>query len=302
MENRLPLSSSRIEDLSEQLRRQAEAYAQARLSRGVDNDSFDVAAAREALGKTRNLQAVELDWKQDTLGGVPVYRTPETPGPVLLYIHGGGFVGGNWESHAHICDHICRVVGAEGVFVDYRLAPEYPFPAPYDDVEAVFRALAPERPVVLAGDSVGGALSMHLARLDGDEPTSRVRAVSLMAPMLDFSETTSHYMHNYGRARSMISNAIRQDQLDAPQLRILDGNLERLPPVLIQAGGADYVQDDGHRLAAALHEVSGSVVLEHWPHMPHVWHRYTPGAPEAFSAVTRAGLFLADHLGSSTGG
>lgn len=296
MPNAFPLSSARIEDLSEQLQKQAETYAKARLERGVDDNSFDVAAARAALSKTQNFDAVELDWTQSVLGGVSVRRTPKAEGPILLYIHGGGFVGGDWGSHAHICDHLCRVVGLEGVFVEYRLAPEHPFPAAFEDVEAVFRALPDDRQIVVAGDSVGGALSLYLAQLDRDAETSRIQAVALMAPMLDFDETTSDYMKNYGRARAMIANAISRDQLSDPRLQVLNNSQECLPPILIQAGGADYVQDDGHRLSQALLSANSPTTLEHWPHMPHVWHRYTPDAPEAFNAVTRAGLYLSDHL------
>ncbi|WP_419913889.1 alpha/beta hydrolase [Hoeflea sp.] len=297
MPDRYPLSSSRMADLSEQLRNQAEAYAKARLARGVDDDNFDVAAASEALAKTQNSGAVELNWRKDTVGDVPVFRSAHQPGPMVLYIHGGGFVGGNWASHAHICDHLCRVVGAEGIFVEYRLAPEHPFPAAFLDVEAVFRAMPEDRPILLAGDSVGGALSMYLARLDRENDSQRIRAVALMAPMLDFNATTSHYMRNYGRARSMIAKALSQEQVSDPRLDIIDRVGEGLPPTLIQTGGADYVQDDGHRLCRAMLDANCTVVVEHWPHMPHVWHRYTPDAPEAYNAVARAGHFLRDYIG-----
>ena len=292
-----PISSSRMADLSEQLRKQAEAYAKARSTLGIDDESFDVAAAREAVAKTQNPDAVELNWQLEKIGDVPVYRSAHNPGPLLLYIHGGGFVGGNWASHAHICDHLCRVVGAEGLFVDYRLAPEHPFPAAFEDVETVFRAMPQDRPLLLAGDSVGGALSMFLARLDRENQTHRVRAAALMSPMLDFNATTSHYMRNYGRARSMVANSLSQEQANDPRLNSIDLAGDALPPTLIQTGGADYVQDDGHRLGRAMMDAGCTVVLEHWPHMPHVWHRYTPDAPEARNAVVRAGHFLREHVG-----
>lgn len=297
MPDLFPLSSSRMDELSEQLRNQAETYAKARSTLGVDDDNFDVAAAREALARTQNLDAVKLNWQRDAMGEVPVYRSARQPGPILLFVHGGGFVGGDWSSHAHICDHLSRVVGVESLFVEYRLAPEHPFPAAFADVESVFRSLPADRPIVLAGDSVGGALSMFLAHLDRKGERNRVQAVALMAPMLDFDATTSHYMRHYGRARSMIANAVSREQLNDPRLDIIDQVAEGLPPILIQTGGADYIQDDGHRLGRAMLEANCTVVLEHWPHMPHVWHRYTPDAPEAFNAVARAGHFLKDHMG-----
>ena len=296
MRHQLPLSSTGIEDLSDALNTQARAYAAAREAGGVDTQSFDVDAAREALKKTERLDAVELPTRNAEMAGVPVVQVGEGTGPVLLFLHGGGFVGGNWRTHGHICDRICRAAGMSGVFVNYRLAPEHRFPAAFDDVERVFDQMPEERPLVIAGDSVGGALALHLARLDRSAPRRRISAMAFMAPMLDFDERTSDYMRSFGRARKMIGNSLSQDQVSDPRLQFSGQGQQELPPILIQTGGADYVKTDGHRLALAIASVDGPVVLEHWPHMPHVWHRYAPDAPEANDAIDRAGAFLADHV------
>ncbi len=290
-----PLSPADIDGLSDQLQQQARAYADARQSRGVDDDSFDVAGARAALQKTARPDCVLSPTRAGMMNGVPVIHLGEADGPVLLCLHGGGFVGGSWHTHGHIYDQICRQADLPGLFVDYRLAPEHRFPAAFEDVEGVYNALPVERTLYLAGDSVGGALALHLARLDRQAGTRRIAAIALLAPMLDFDQSTSHYLRNYGRARAMIANAIAPQDLEDFRLRPFDDDLRNLPPTLIQTGGADYVKDDGQRLAAAIAAADGPVAIENWPNMPHVWHRFAPDAPEASSALKRAAAFIRAH-------
>lgn len=290
-----PLSPVDPEALSGPLRAEAKAYTQARAAQGVDDTSFDVAGARAALAATDRARTVRSPIARETIDGVPSVRVGEG-GPLLVYFHGGGFVGGTWSSHGQIVDALVRATRAEAVFPEYRLAPEHRFPAAHEDAERVVDALAGDRSIILAGDSVGAALALHVAIRARDAGDAPVAALALFAPMLDFDPSTSHYMKTFPRARTMVSNAIAPEDLPDPRLQVLAAEMRGLPPVLIQVGGADYVRDDGLRLATTMASAGAPIVLESWPNMPHVWHRYVPEAPEAGNAIERAGRFVIDHL------
>ncbi|MBY6114866.1 alpha/beta hydrolase [Mameliella alba] len=287
------LSASDMGRLSPSLRAQAETYAKARAARGVDDDSFDVDGARAALAKSSEGRATAEAFMRRRLGEAAVCERPGQ-GPVLLYLHGGGFVGGSVDSHGHIALQLAAPLGLPVCFVDYRLAPEHPFPAAFDDVDAALSAT--RGPVLLAGDSVGGALALFLALHHRDR--ARIRALALLAPMLAFDTGTSEYMRTHGRARAMIANAIRDGDRTDPRLCPLAQDLSHLPPTLVQSGGADYVKADGIAFASRAMQAGAPVVAEHWPHMPHVWQRYAPDAPEAARALARASAFLSAHAGT----
>ena len=292
--SRSPLSKSKPSEVSPALEKALRTYENARVTGGVTQDAFDVLGARTALKKTERLDAVEQKPRKQLLGGVACVVCG-TQDPTLIFLHGGGFVGGNWNSHAHIVDALSRELKCTALFPEYRLAPEHAFPAAFDDVENVFDALPSDRGVSIVGDSVGAALAMHLAKRARFNGAPRIDAMALIAPMLDFDPTASNYMRNYPRAHQMISQSIHSHQLSDPRARPLDGDLSRLPPILIQVGGNDYVRDDGLRLAERLSHGGSPCVFEFWPNMPHVWQRYLPDAPEALSSVRRIAAFLAAH-------
>lgn len=287
------LSDHDISALSAGMREQASSYSSVRTKQGIDDEVFDVAGARAALDRTaRDLSGRYMSGRD---GAVPTHEVAGA-GPTLIYLHGGGFVGGTVSTHGHIPLQVAEKTGVPICFPEYRLAPEHPFPAAFDDVETVLSSIS--GPVLIAGDSVGATLALHLALRHPDR--DRIRALALLAPMLAFSVETSDYLRTHGRARGMIAESVGPADRANPMLNPLAQDLSRLPPTLVQVGGADYVKPDGIAFTTAAANAGAPVILEHWPNMPHVWHRYAPDAPEAARSLSRVAAFLSSHSTTET--
>jgi acetyl esterase/lipase len=248
------------------------------------------------------------------VGGVPgewIDADDADPSAVVLYLHGGGYVAGSVDSHRNLLGHLARAVGCRVFAADYRLAPENPHPAALDDAVAVYRALladsgfTPDR-VAIAGDSAGGGLTVAtlVALRDGEDPLP-TGAVTI-SPWIDL-ETTGESAVTRAAADPMVSpGSLRiiarhfvgddgdlRDPLAAP----LHADVGGLPPLLVHVGDAEVLLDDATRLAAKVTDSGGSVELEVWPDMVHVWHGSAGYVPESDEAIARIAQFLKPKLG-----
>ena len=199
-----------------------------------------------------------------SVAGVPCRIYPGRA-PVVIYLHGGGFVVGGLHSHDDVCAEIRAETGLTVVAVDYRLSPEHLHPAALDDALAVTRALAAEGPVVLAGDSAGGNLAAavcHRLRgaglpilgqvliypgLGGDRRTGSYRTHA-QAPMLTLADVEFYAGIRHGGVE------VTGDATVAP---LQDSDFSGLPPTLAIAAECDPLADDAHRYAAALRSAGG---------------------------------------------
>lgn len=227
---------------------------------------------------------------------------------VILYVHGGGFVFGSLRSHVGLVRRLSAGSGLAALFVEYRLAPEHPFPAAPDDVLAAYRYLLDEGidpgRIVLAGDSVGGAL---IATLLGD-----IRQIGLpspagallMSPALDVTASRAVQIDRVRRdpmlspqyglrcAASYLAGASAQD----PRVAVLDQDLSKWPPVLIQVGDTECMLGDAQALADALSQHKVAYRLEIWPGQVHVFQSFTGMLPEAREALKIGGTFLRECI------
>ncbi|HEU4423851.1 MAG TPA: alpha/beta hydrolase [Pilimelia sp.] len=205
---------------------------------------------------------VEID-----AGGVParIYRDrPDDDAPVIVYAHGGGWVMGNLDTHDGLCRELAAVSGWAVLAVDYRLAPEHPYPAALEDMElaltwlrhrgAVMHGLDPDR-VAVAGDSAGGHLAAILARRARDAHAG-VAGQILLCPVID---PTGDYptLDDYGLHRDEMRffwDAYAPPGVDRelPDLDPLRADLTRLPPAVIVTAELDILRDEGERYAARL--------------------------------------------------
>ncbi|MFB2605517.1 alpha/beta hydrolase, partial [Rhizobium phaseoli] len=199
---------------------------------------------------------------------------------VLLYIHGGGFVVGSLESHHAICAEIADFAGAELVSVDYRLAPEYRWPAQTDDGFAVLKhLLAASNKVVLIGDSAGGNLAAGLALRARNEELSGVVGQVLIYPSLGGHLNAGSYVEMTAAPGLTTADvAYFREILRAPEGSeiaepLQAASLVGLPPAFITVAHFDPLRDDGRHYAARLTAEGIEVWFREEPQMVHAWLR-----------------------------
>ncbi|MBD0417050.1 alpha/beta hydrolase [Oryzicola mucosus] len=275
-----------------------------RLTAPEARDAFD-----GIMGQVPGAQGVTFEVA--TVGGVPGWWVrPEgaDKDAVLLYFHGGAFVVGSAGTHRFLASHIAKVAGVAAFVADYRLAPEHPFPAAYDDAWSAYEGLSllGFKRVALAGDSAGGGLAFALlarAVAQGHAPV----AAAAIAPWVDLS-LQSASMDSRAEADPLTTkaalvvaaNSYRGDRSsDDPQVSPLHGDLTGLPPVRIHVGEDDVFLDDSVRYAQALEAAGGEVEAHIWKGMIHVFPSNVYTLRSAPEAINDLGTFLAKHLGAA---
>ncbi|MEM8994005.1 MAG: alpha/beta hydrolase [Acidobacteriota bacterium] len=260
------------------------------------------------LGRFPGVDGLEV--REATVGGVAVewLELPESrSGRTVVYLHGGGFVVGSPASHRQTAARLARSARSRCLVVDYRRAPEWPYPAARDDVLAVWRELAGSvdvRGLALAGDSAGAGLGiLAMAQFTG-LGLPLPRACVALSPWVDYAGTTPSL-----DAHAALDPVVQRPGLlkmsklylgDAdpwdPEVTPLRADLSQLPPTLIQAGGAETLVDDAKRLAARAEAHGVDVTLDVWPDMIHAWHLFAGRLEEGQSALDAAGKFLDGHM------
>lgn len=243
--------------------------------------------------------------------GVPAEWT-STPlaggGRVVLFLHGGGYVSGSLTSHRHMVAQAGREAEARTLALDYRLAPEHPFPAALADALAGYRFLldagvAPAQ-IALAGESAGGGLALATALSLREAGLPLPGCLWLSSPWTDLAltgaslETKAAVDPLLSRAYLAELASLYLDGADArnPLVSPIHANLAGLPPMLIQVGSAETLLDDSVRLAAVAGAADVSVRLEIWPHMIHAWHLFYQEVAEGRRSLAQAGAFIRAHL------
>jgi acetyl esterase/lipase len=223
---------------------------------------------------------------------------------VILYLHGGGYVICSLQSHRHLVAEVGRSAGARTLGIDYRLAPEHPFPAPVEDTVAAYRYLLdsgikPNR-IALAGDSAGGGLVVGamLAIREAGLPmpgcgwciSPWVDMEALGASFVDRAETdpTVQKATIQMMAQWYLGDADPRHPHAAP----IYGDLRGLPPLLIQVGAAETLLDDSIALARKAGMADVPVELQIWPEMIHIWHIFFPMLSAGRRAIAAGGSFV----------
>jgi len=223
----------------------------------------------------------------------------------LVYLHGGGFVFGVTPQHIGMVAHLARKMGIRALVVDYRLAPDHPFPAALDDCATAYRwllnqGITPQN-TVLAGDSAGGnlAITTMMKLRAGGEPLPA--AAACLSPVADLSERRSpaggfkdpllplRAVRFYNA--SYVAHSDARDPLISP----VYGDWHGLPPLLVHAGEEEMLLDDATRIAAAARAAGVDVRLETYPRMWHVWQLFL-ALPQAVESLDDIARFLKSHL------
>ncbi len=247
-------------------------------------------------------------------GGVPgeLITTPVSrPDRHVLYLHGGGYVTGSPALYRHFTGRIAAATHARVLVLDYRLAPEHPFPAALDDAFSACRWLAggkadPRRTVVM-GDSAGGGLALALLLKLRDDGHDGPAAAVALSPWTDLALSGASLVRN-ARSDPMLNLADTRLFADSylagadprhPYASPLYGNPAGLPPTLIHVGSDEILRDDAVRIADKMRAAGCHVELEVWSRMPHVWHLLAPVLPEANVAIRRIAAFTARMLANA---
>ena len=282
----------------------------AMMAGGLGLESLSVDEQRLAMEASAEMFPVEADVLTNEVdaGGIPadwVSIAGQNSERVILYFHGGAYVMGSRITHRALAGRIARASQARVLLPDYRLAPENPFPAAVDDAIACWNWLISEgispNQIAVAGDSAGGGLALAtlLALKDSGSPLPAC-AVGL-SPWTDLEGTgetaeagavddpmlTPEGLRSSGRD---YAGADLRNPLAAPLL----GNLEGLPPILLQVGTREVLLSDSTRFATKARAQGVEVTLEVEEDLIHVW-QMLPGVPEAESAVERIGAYISRH-------
>ncbi len=231
------------------------------------------------------------------LGGVPVLDlSVDNPKVTVVYLHGGGYRIGSSKSHGGFCAHLADRLSARVLVVDYRLAPEHPFPAAVDDAVAVYRAVLDSTPassVVLAGDSAGGGLTVAVMLAAAGSGLALPAAGVCLSPWADLTNSVESFttradkdrLFSFQSASDAAEGYLAGSDPAHPHASPGLADLHGLPPLLIHVGDHEVLLDDARQLARRAAEAGVDVTIREYPEMPHVWHLAYPAYPEAVSAV-----------------
>lgn len=278
-------------------------------ARAASRMGLSVAQRRAAVDENALVFPTDDDVRVESVdaGGVPAewQVAPEADSrKCLLYFHGGGYVFGSPTSHRHLSSRMARLSGMRCLSVDYRLAPENPFPAAVDDALAAYQWLMGQgiaaSDIAVAGDSAGGGLAVALMLRAREENTPLPGASVLFCPWTDMACNRPSYT-----SRAHIDPSITQAGIldsanaylngapaDTPLASPVHADLSGLPPCLVQVGEREVLVDDARDLVTGMRRKGTVAELEVWDGMVHVWHAFHPVLEEGRQAVQRAADFL----------
>jgi monoterpene epsilon-lactone hydrolase len=227
---------------------------------------------------------------------------------VLIYFHGGGYCSGSIVSHRRLVTEAGRKAGRRTLAVDYRLAPENPFPASLEDALKAWSFVRAQGiaadDIAVGGDSAGGGLTIALLTHLRDEGMELPCCGWLVSPWTDLTlsgstlltkEAVDPIIHA-GYLRELVEAFLPagMDRRD-PRVSPLFANLSGLPPLLIQVGSAEGLLEDATRFAAAAGAAEVAVTLEVWPEMIHAWPVWNARLEPGREALAHAGAFIRQH-------
>ena len=230
----------------------------------------------------------------------------------ILYLHGGGYVIGSIDTHRELAARISKSTGSRVLIIDYRLAPENPFPAAVEDAANAYRWLLAQgispAHMAIAGDSAGGGLTVAALVSLRDSGDPLPACAVCLSPWVDLEGIGESMTSRadvdpmvgreglIGMANLYLNGADPRTPLAAP----LYADLTGLPPTLIHVGTWETLLSDSVRLAEKAESAGVDVTLEQWEEMIHVWHGFASILPEGQQAIDRIGEFVRQHQNVAT--
>jgi acetyl esterase/lipase len=229
-------------------------------------------------------------------------------GKVLLYFHGGGYAVGSIKTHSDLVSHIARSSNTVTLFVNYRLAPEYTYPAPIQDAVTVYNWLLSNgytnRQIAFGGDSAGGGVVAGTINWLRDNGMPSPACAIMISPWLDMTLIGESITAN--RKKDLLlpaealpiwrDNYMGETGTDAPYASTVLHSLHKLPPTLIQAGGDELLLSDAILYTEKAKAQGSTVALEIYPKMFHAFNAFWRMLPQAKEANYRLGTFIKAQL------
>ncbi len=226
---------------------------------------------------------------------------------VVLYLHGGGYCLGSILTHRDFAQRLSAVCGARVLLIDYRRAPEDPFPAALEDALTAYRwlvaeGIAPQR-ISLVGDSAGGGLAAATLLALKDAGEALPGTAVLLSPWLDLALTgeslvtkaDEDFMLTPAQLQEFSTMYTGSEDVKNPLISPFYGDLTGMPPMLIQVGSSEILLDDAVRFAAQAKAANVDIRLDVWQEMIHVWQGFAGIMPEAKEALMQIGAFVRNH-------
>jgi len=273
-------------------------------------DWIELRAMYEAMGANMPV-ASGVQVEEASLGAVSGLKlTPEAAeaGRTLLYFHGGGYIIGSPLSHRGMVSELAKAMNATAYSMDYRMAPEVPFPAAVDDGLASYKALlemgTDPANIIIAGDSAGGGLTMATALSIREAGLALPACLGLLSPWVNLANDGPTFkvkaeadpmVQKEGldlMAETYLSGADVKNPLASP----LGADLSGLPPMLIQVGSEETLLSDSTMLAARAGAAKVDVMLDVWPEMIHVFQSFYPMLTDGRAAIARMGVWVNEVL------
>ncbi|HUY39880.1 MAG TPA: alpha/beta hydrolase [Candidatus Binataceae bacterium] len=292
-------------------KQQLDSLIQMLKAQPIDPDA-SIEKTRAGFEQMTVMLPVEADVKCEPVsaGGVKaewVAAPGADAGRAILYLHGGGYVIGSINTHRAMAGRISRAAKARVLLIDYRLAPEHPFPAAVEDSVAAYRYLLAQgiRPgrLAIAGDSAGGGLTIAALVAIKEAKLPMPAAGVGLSPWVDL-EGIGASMTSKAKADPMVQKDgllkmaaayLNGKDPRSPLAAPLYADLSGLPPLLIQVGTAETLLDDSTRLAERARKSGVNVTLEPLEDMVHVWQVFAPMLDEGQQAIDKIGAFVLKH-------
>jgi monoterpene epsilon-lactone hydrolase len=265
---------------------------------------FDAVAGGQSMPDDARFQPIML-------GGVPAERVTvaaaEEPG-VVMFFHGGGYMFGSSLAYRALTAILAAVTRVPLLAINYRLAPEHPFPAAVEDTTAAYRAIlqsgTPASRIGFAGDSAGGGLVIATMLSARDAGLPMPAAGYGMSSWLDLSCEGKSFtelaavdpLMTAEGARGCAAAYLQGSDARHPWASPVHADFTGLPPLMLQVGSTEMFLDDSTRAARTAALAGVHVEMQVWPDMPHVWHLWPSILPEAAAALAAGGRFLRERI------
>jgi epsilon-lactone hydrolase len=264
-----------------------------------DNEMGAVAIAPGCKTQSLNLNGVTAE---------RINHAISAPGKALLYFHGGGYVFGSIKSHRHLVSRFSVAANVEAIHLDYRLAPEHPYPSQLEDALKAYKWLLANGyaadSILVGGESAGGNLAVALSLKLRDEGLAQPAGLYLLSPWLDM-ETSSESYNLLGsrdpiltaKGNAGAASAFLGETPDNFYTSPIRADLTGFPPMLIQVGTEEILLSDSTTFAARAAIAGNEVKLHVWPEMPHVWPLLHSAIRAGLKAIDDAGHWMRQRLG-----